>query len=89
MQKITSIAYKTTTKISAFKATRIFYLTQQGQTQNIDEYYSRFDNEKDLVNLFNDYIIAVLELLKTKRVIDASTAKDIALKKNKLQWHSS
>ena len=42
LQKITAGVNKTTNKyFSAFKATKKFDLTQQGQTENVDEYYSR------------------------------------------------
>ena len=50
LQKITAGVNKTTNRyFSVFKATKKFYLTQQGSNENVDECYSRFDNAKDLV----------------------------------------
>ena len=82
LQKITAGVNKTTNKyFSAFRATKKFYLTQQGQTENVDEYYSCFDNAKDLVHLFNADIVDVEELFKAEKTTDPSTTKDIVLQK--------
>ena len=64
LQKITAGVNKTTNKyFLAFKVTKKFYLTQQGQSENVDEYYSRFDNAKDLVQFFNADIVDTKALL--------------------------
>ena len=77
LQKITAGVHKTTNKyFSAFKATKKFYLTQQGPNDNIDEYYSRFDNAKDLVQLFNADVVDINALLKAETAINASATKD-------------
>ena len=80
LQKITVGVNKTANKyFSAFRATKKFYLTQQGQTENVDEYYSRFDNTKDLVQLFNSKLIRLLTLQSPR----------LPFCKNTWQWHSS
>ena len=82
LQKITARANKTTNKyFSAFKATKKFYLTQQGQTENVDEYYSRFDNARDLVQLFNAEIVDVDKLFEAEKTYDTSITKDMVLQK--------
>ena len=52
---------------SAFKATKKFYLTQQGGHENVDEYYNRFDNATDLVHLFNADVVDIDNLLTVER----------------------
>ena len=82
LQKITAGVNKTTNKyFSAFKATKKFYLTQQAQNENVDEYYSRFDNAKDLVQLFNADVVDIDALLKAETTVNASaTAVEVMQK---------
>jgi hypothetical protein len=82
LQKVTAGVNKTTNMyFSAFKATKKFYLTQQGGHENVDEYYNRFDNATDLVHLFNADIVDIDNLLVVERVNDANITKDTVLQK--------
>ena len=67
--------------MSAFKFTKKFYLTQQSQQEGVDEYYSCFENVKDLVNLFNADVIDTTELLTHVKNTNASATKDNVLQK--------
>ena len=66
---------------SASKATKKFYLTQQGGHENVDEYYNRFNNATDLVHLFNADIVDIDNLLVVERANDANITKDTVLQK--------
>ena len=82
LQKITAGVNNTTNMyFSAFKATKKFYLTQQGGHENVDEYYNRFDNATDLVHLFNADIVDIEDLLRIERVNDATITKETVLQK--------
>ena len=82
LQKITTGVNKTTNMyFSAFKATKKFYLTQQGGHENVDEYYNRFDNATDLVHLFNADIVDIEDLLQVERNNDATITKETVLQK--------
>ena len=54
LQKITVGVNKTANKyFSAFRATKKFYLTQQGHTENVDEYYKLFFETIKSINSFS------------------------------------
>ena len=82
LQKVTAGVNKTTNMyFSAFKATKKFYLTQQGGHENVDKFYNRFDNATDLVHLFNADIVDIDNLLVVERANDANITKDTVLQK--------
>ena len=82
LQKITAGVNKTTNKYySVFKATKKFYQTQQSPTEGIDEYYNRFENGKDLVNLFNADIVDLTLLLAEEQKTNPSATKETAMQK--------
>ena len=71
LQKITVGVNKATNKyFSTFKSMKIFYLTQQSFHESMDEYYTRFDTAKDLVQLFDADIVDTTSLLKNELVTD-------------------
>jgi hypothetical protein len=82
LQKITAGVNKTTNKyFTAFKSTKKFYLTPQGQSESVDKYYSRFDNAKDLVQLFNADIVDVEDLLDHEKKTNPSITKTTVMQK--------
>ncbi len=74
LQKINAGANKTTNKyFSAFKATKMFYVTQQHNNKGVYEYYCRFENAKDLVQLFDADVVDIVNLLKYEQIIDVNS----------------
>jgi hypothetical protein len=66
---------------SVFKATKKFYSTHQNNTEGIDEFYSRFENAKDLVGLFKADIVDLETLLAAEKLQDPSATKETTMQK--------
>ena len=82
LQKITAGVNKTTNKYySAFKATKRFYGTHQGNNEGIDEFYNRFENAKDLVGLFNADVVDLAPLLAAEQSQDLTATKESTMQK--------
>ena len=82
LQRFTAGANKTTNKHnSLFKATKQFYLTQQGYQESLDEYYARFDSSRELVHLFNGEVIDTTSLTTIERTSNSAATNEQALQK--------
>jgi hypothetical protein len=82
LQKITAGVNKTTNKYySAFKAMKSFYTTQQSHAEGIDEFYGRFDNAKDLVQLFDANVVDITSLLAKEQLKDTSMTKESVMQR--------
>ena len=77
LHKITAGANKTTNKYySIFKSIKAFYNTQQGPNEPLDAYYQRFENAKDLVDLFDGKVVDLSTVLSQEQSINSSTTED-------------
>ena len=82
LQKVTAGIHKTTNKyFSAFKAIKTFYNTIQSYNESIDEFFSRFDNSKVLVQLLHSDVIDIEPLLVQERANDPTVTKETVMRK--------
>ena len=76
LQKITAGVHKTTNKYySVFKANKSFYATQQTYNEGVDEFYTRFDNAKDLVGLLGADIVDLKPFLISEQLTYPTATK--------------
>ena len=82
LQKLTVGANKTTNKyFSIFKAAKSFFNTTQQSNEPLDEYYTRFESAKDLVELFDAKLIDFAAVLAAEQTVNSSvTMEDIQQK---------
>ena len=82
LQRLTAGANKTTNKyFSVFGAAKSFFNTVQHNNEPLDEFYTRFESAKDLVELFDAKIIDLSSILAFEQKSNPSlTMRDIEQK---------
>jgi len=82
VQKLTAGANKTTNQyLSAFKALKAFYTTTQQRQESVDSYFSRFENARTLVQLFESDVIDIDKLYAAEKKNDPTVSREHVLQK--------